>query len=170
MSRTRLVIVCVVAFFVLLLVAREVGAVRLNLYSSQSSSSRTGSHTVGYNGEKQTLSYDIRLTRDGREWMAHRRIILGSPRVSIEGELGGIEYSGLDWTPLWKSFSMSYVCEFETVDSDGPARIAGKVEGSVEYRIVGLCSRREARRLALETAKQKVGDYIKSMNPGRGEE
>jgi hypothetical protein len=164
MTRTRIILLIIALVVVLLLVARETGVVRLNASVNAFNTSQSAHHTRTHAGEAQPLSYDITLTRAGKTWMEHRRIILGSPRVHIDGELTDITYTGNDWLPLYKSFTMTYQCDFTTPADEESHTVKGSISGEVQARLTGPTTRREARRLALEEAKKQIREYILKLN------
>ncbi len=166
MTRTRLALVLLAFLCVLLLVARETSSLRLNAHTTQMSRSQSSHWAVSNHDGGNGLGYDIKLLRNGRAWMEHRRVILGQPRIQIEGELKDVVYAGTDWMPLYKNFSMTYVCDFATPPSEevGPS-LQGSISGEIEIRITGFCSRREARRIAMNEAKKGIREYILKLNP-----
>jgi len=165
MKTKHIVQLIVAVCLVLVLVSREMGIVNLNAGNISMNVSQSVSLSSSRGEADEPVSYDIVLTRDGNTWMEHRRIILQAPRVSIRGELKDIEYSGMDWMPLHKSMTMTYRCDFSTVEGDGAHSVNGTIEGEVQSRFGGLFSRREARRQTLEAAKKQIREYMMKMNP-----
>jgi hypothetical protein len=168
MNRRLLIVGLGLALVVFVLAGREVGLLGLNFHKIDTDASLTLSHHTERNGTPEgPLSFRARILRGERLWLEHTRVILRAPRIEIEGQLDEVTFTGNDWLPFMKNFTLEYSGDLATVapTEESPIQFAGTIEGSLTMRIRGFCSRREARRLALDGARERVQKALQKLNP-----
>ncbi len=168
MHRRLLIVGLSLALVVFVLAGREVGLLGLNFHKTDTDASLTFSRHTERNGAPDgPISFRARILRGERLWLEHTRVILRAPRIEIEGQLDDVTFIGNDWLPFMKSFTLEYSGGLATVASgeESPIQFTGTIEGSLTVRIRGFCSRREARRLALEDARERVQKALQRLNP-----
>ncbi len=168
MTKKRVLIV-LSGLLILLFILREVGILNVNLYTSAISASQKASmsHSHASSEEEGAFSYHLTVKHGKDTLFEHTLTHDGMPPIEIKVVLDEPEYSGNYVAPLFKNFTMPYHCTFSTPDSKGNHEIDGKIDGEVNARIRGLCSRAKAKQLAFDYAKDQITEYLtKQLNPG----
>jgi hypothetical protein len=166
MKRKKAALLIIGCLIICLIVLRESGAIDASSYKSALSISQTSTVSRTGPGEGNHFSYHVVVMHNGQTLYGRTHFSQDNlPPIEIEATLGEPVYSGNCALPLMKNFKMAYQCEFKTVKSPGGTAVAGKIEGEVTAAIYGPCSRRKARALAFEDAKEQVISCFQKLNP-----
>ncbi len=159
-SKWKRTCVAVALIVVLLLAAREIGWLDFNLHTSNI----TATHTAGLNRsqlrDEDSFSYNFSLLQGGEVLYTYNYTVHGSAPMIIDAVLETPVYTGNTGMPFIKDFKMEYVCDFSTVNSPNESSLSGSFSGTVNARILGLCSRRTARQLALDSATKYIQSEV----------
>lgn len=160
-KKRTLLIIC--GIVIGLVVLREIGIVDVNLPISKLSSSHKSSMSRSYSGQEKRFSYHLTVRHKDEIVFSHTLQYGNLPEIEIEAILEEPIYTGNFLVPLYKDFKMTYLCNYNTLKSPSGHKVAGKIEGEVNAKIYGLCSRRKAKELAFEKAKEQIVSYLQEQ-------
>lgn len=86
--------------------------------------------------------------------------------VPVVVKIEEYNFTGNYFIPFFKKFTTAYKCTFKTpnMSSDNvfteENQISGEVEGTVVSEIMGICSIKKAKELAIEKAFNSMKDYV----------
>lgn len=155
-SKWKRACVAVALIIVLILAAREIGWIDFNLHTSNISATHASTLNRFQLRNEDRFSYNFSLLHGGEVLYTHNNTVHGSDPMVIDAVLETPVYTGNTVTPFVKDFKMEYICNFSTVKSPDDSGLSGSISGSVNARILGLCSRRMARQLALDSATKYI--------------
>lgn len=163
MKQKKTILLALGCAFLGFLVLREVGVLDANFYQSKLSAAQSASMMQSHPGGEKHFSYHLTIKHGSETIHRHTHSSNNLPSIEIEATLAEPVYSGNDAWPLLKNFEMTYQCEFATAKPPQGHTVEGKIKGKVTATIYGLCSRRKARELAFEQAKQKIIAYYQTQ-------
>jgi hypothetical protein len=148
--------VAVALIVVLIFAAREIGWLDFNLHTSNISATHAAVLNRSQLRDEDRFSYNFSLLHGGEVLYTYNNTVHGSAPLVIDAVLETPLYTGNTTIPLVRDFKMEYVCNFSTVKSPDDSSLSGSISGTVNARILGLCSRRTARQLALDSATKYI--------------
>ncbi|MFC1762488.1 hypothetical protein ACFL6U_10460 [Planctomycetota bacterium] len=159
--RRRLLIVGIVFLFIGLGIVVEAGWVDLPLRKALLSTSRSFSKVDRHASEGEAFSYHLSLRFGPETLFEHTYIYFGRAPLEIRATLEIPDCTGYDRLPLFKSFTMTYLCKFTSTETSQSPRIEGKMEGAVKAKIVGFCASAKARDIAFAEVTEQVSAYLR---------
>lgn len=161
--------IVVVSFLLFLFVATfGLGPINLSLNKSQTDGFGSGGSTSNLN---VSSGYEMKLFYNEKEVGNCGRVTMGAANTALELKIDPIIFKGNYYTPFYKKFRVEYTSEFKNVGivkslNSGvkvsnvveSTEINGHYQGSIELKIIGLCSINNAK----EIAEQNVFQFIKT--------
>lgn len=136
---------------------RESGILDINLYGSVISSSNKLTKKLTTPGKETRFSYNLTIKHGNGIIASHCHIYNSLAPIEIMAIISEpVVYSGNYYWPLVKDFKMKYQCEFTSSKAQTGFIVAGNINGEVNARISGFCSRNKAKALALEEARKQI--------------
>ncbi len=157
-----LLIVCCLLWFLIIL--RGLGIVDINFYQSMLSSQYSASKSQVNPGKEKNFSYHVTLKYKDKTLDSHFHLYDTNSPVEILAELDKVSYSGNYFLPLIKNFKMTYLCNIKTLESSNKNKVVGKIEGVVEGKIFGFCSRAKAKEIVFNEAKKNITSYTNKLD------
>lgn len=151
------------ALILCFVVLREIGVIDVNWYKSMLSASQKVSLSEQYSGHQKHFSYDLTIQYKSQTLKRHSHAYDNQPPIEIKAVIEEPVYSGSYVWPLVKNFTMTYRCTFDTTNSQGGRKVAGKIEGEIKATVHGLCSQRKAKELAFGEAKNQIVTYLQTQ-------
>ncbi|MFP6596674.1 MAG: hypothetical protein VCC01_04395 [Candidatus Hydrogenedentota bacterium] len=145
---------------------RESGTLDWNLYksevTSESSTSKSGSLRGPANEgpDSKHFSYRYSLEHEGAIIHQYSYDYGGMEPLIIEAVLDEPEYSGNYKWPFTKNFTMTYRCVFTTTEAAGEREVSGEMDGEVNVKIRGICSRLKSKKIAFDEATKYINNYL----------
>ncbi len=163
MKRKKRVVLVLGGIILLLAALREIGVVDVHLHKSMLSASQFSTMGQSNSANEENFSYhmDLKYQEKTIHTFAHSAGKL--PPIEIEAILEEPVYSGNSALPLFKNFKMTYECNYSTIKTSSGHTVQGEIEGEVVAKIYGFCSRRKAKELAFEKAKEQIADYLQDL-------
>lgn len=134
------------------------GYIDFNLYKSYVTSNEIAS--IAYSNE--SASYNINFEYNGRSVHMYRIQRDEKESIDIKVNIEDYKYNGNYYVPLYKNFTMDYTCSvanLESEDSD-KNRVNGNIKGSVNAKIIGLCSIKKAKKVVEAQALEAIKKYV----------
>lgn len=155
-------LISIIIFVTLLIVLRLVGIIDLNLYSSSINSCQSA--TIA--SSKKLGTYRIEFEYNNKNIYTHMIMNNTEEIVPVIVKIEGYKFTGNYFMPFYKKFTATYKCTFKTPNMSTnnvfteENQISGKVEGTVEAEIKGICSIKKAKDLVIEKAFNSMKDYV----------
>ena len=138
-------------------VLREIGAVNLNLYWSEAHKTRTANMRNPEALKKARTGWSTFELPDGNLQVNITRA--DAPAVNLTTERIRYEVDAASWMPIFKLGS----CEYEVGYTCDALDVSGKIEGTVELKVMGLCSSHHYRTMLREKVDEEVRGYLEKQ-------
>ncbi len=151
-SQTKRTLVLLVPLsFVALLLVREIGVIDWTLFSSGTQTQQNAKLNTAFDPNNPG-GYFLELRYKNGFFVRHQH---DDGRRKVTGVLE-TDYSGLYWTPFYKSFTLRYTLSLDSPDGS----MRGNIDGECRVKITGLCSARGAREHARQRVQHDLLQYL----------
>jgi hypothetical protein len=160
--KKRRILLLILIFVLLLNVLRLIGIIDFDLYSSNINSNQNASIA----NSKKLGNYRIEFEHNNKKIYTHVIMSDNEEPVPVVVKIEEYNFTGNYFIPFFKKFTTAYKCTFKTpnMSSDNvfteENQISGEVEGTVVSEIMGICSIKKAKELAIEKAFNSMKDYV----------
>lgn len=152
-----LILAALVLLLIIVFWLREADVLNLNFYKSEAATNRIlTSGLTRPQGDKSSPGYTLHIFYDGEPVATSARsATAGAPTFDIPLAVTTV-ISGNDWMPLNKAFSVDFSAPFTSTVPGTIYALEGNLKGTTQIKVIGLCTRRQAQRLARDEIIKEV--------------
>ena len=160
-----LILAALVLLLVVIFWLRAADVLNLNFYRSEVATNHIlTSGLTRPQGDTSAPGYTLHISCDGEPVAtASRPAAAGAPTFDIPLALTTV-ISGNDWLPLNKVFSVDFSAPFTATVPGTIYVLQGEIKGTTQIKVIGLCTRRQAQRIACDEIISEVQKAFANTN------
>ena len=168
-SRKKKIVGSLAGMVIAVFVLREFGIVDFNWYQSNTHCREFSVGDVTDRLHDEHLDYRVSAFHNDQLFFRTDAYTNNAPNTEASP---GIEFTatlhepvvtGNWYWPLFKDFQIAYVCDWKSADGSLRHPLKGDIKGEATVQIRGVCSRRQAKKIALEYAQDRVRNRLSKL-------